>query len=260
MPKNAAEKLKNLFKSIEKKSEEKKMRMMWVFVIFFMVGVFLLWIMTVSRNFSDAAKFKMNFSGLPELPQTENMDIEKTLKDGQDALEKYASQSNEQLDKTGRKYIEDNKILADDNFSTLKISDVRQDKDTAILQYQHYFKEVPVLGSGIVLAVNMENGQVLETQDSLKKGIDIAVDPAIAAKDAQQIAAKEINNANYEFKNASLAICENEGKYYLAWKTVFESENGGDNKEVLVGAKHGGIIKDENTAAPANNQTSDMTR
>lgn len=249
---------KKFFKNIEKEPEEKKMRIVWFWVILCMIGIFLLWITTACRNFANLSNYKMNFSGLPQYPKTENnIDIGKTLQQSQDALKEYEAKNQAQMQQIGDNYIKDNNILADDSFSSLHFVDAKSENAAEILTYQQYYKDIPVLGSNLVLSVNPQNNQVTEKQNALSSGINIAVDPVISAKDAAKIAEKEIKDPSYIFSEGKLAIAKQDKDFYLVWKTTFESAEKGDTKEILVGAKHGGIIQDQSSAT---NQTSDITK
>lgn len=249
--------VKKFFENIEKKSEEEKMRLIWFLTIFSMIGIFCVWLMGAISNFSNLGNDKMDFSGLPKFPETENVDLGGTLQEGQKILDNYASENKEGWEKIGDKYIKDNNILSSEGFSSLKLADVKEENGKALLTYEHYYKDIIVLGSDLVLAVNPENQEVSEKQNTLQKGIKLGVNPTITAQEASEIASKEIKNKNSVFKEAELVIAPYDGDFYLAWRTHFQPETGGEEEQILVGAERGGIIP---AVSQKENQTSNITK
>lgn len=243
MLKRTRGKLKAYFNNAEKKSEEEKMRVVWFWTIFFMIGIFGIWVINASYNLSSFGQKGAEISGLPEFPKTEDIDINGTLQEGSEIISEYSEQSKAQWEKIGDTYIAEKNILADDGFSVLKLKDAKQEDGAIILDYEHYYKNVLVLDSRLVLAVDLKSKEVSERENALKNGVDLSVDPVVSAKEAADIAAKEINDSGYSFKEAVLAIARDEDKYYLVWQTVFQKGDAiSDARKILVGAKRGGIL------------------
>jgi len=249
MSKTVKNKVESFLKNMQKKPEQEKIRLVWFLTIFFMVGIFCVWFVSVKNNFYALGNSKINLSGLPEFSQEHSIDLQKNLKNGQDMLNGGAvntangdaQKNNADVEKMGDKYIQDKNIFGDDGFSVLKLANTKEDNGVMILQYEHYYKNILVLGSSLSLSVNSDSGQVSELQNTLAKGVNIPVDPSIPMKDASKTAEKEIKDSSYVFDGGKLAIAKYEGKFYLVWDMIFKSEEKGDSREILVGAKHGGV-------------------
>lgn len=236
-------KLRAYFKNAEKKSEEEKMRVIWIWTILFMIGIFGVWVINASRNLASLGQKGAEISGLPDFPKPEDIDINGTLQEGSEMINEYSEQSKAQWGKIGDAYIAEKNIFANDSFSILKLKDVKLEDSAIVLNYEHYYKNILVLDSRLVLAVDSKSKEVSERENTLKKGIDLSADPVVSAKEAADIAAKEINGSEYSFKEAVLAIAQEEDKYYLVWQTVFQKGDAvSDIRKILVGAKRGGIL------------------
>lgn len=254
MQKSRAERLKGIFKDIDKKSEAEKARLVWYLASFCACGVFCIWLASTGSSLSQLGSGGVDLSQLPAFPQLEPINLDEALQKSGEALDDYEKTSNAAWQERGSKYVAEQDVLAGDDFSTLKLAEVRKEEGAVILRYEHYYKEVPVLGSGLVLAADAKSEEISTREDNLKRGINLAVDPAISAKDAAALASKN-TDGNYAFSEAQLAIAEYEDNFYLVWKTVFRAE-AGEEKTILVGAQHGGIIPGDSTGG---NQASNMT-
>lgn len=245
--------LKDILKNIEHKSEAEKTQLIWLMSGFSMVLIFCLWLAGAWTNFarlSDSSTFDLSI--LPEFPHIETAGLEETFRQGGKAMEDLEKADEATWRSEGDKYVERKGILADEDFSTLRIAEIRSEGGNVVLKYEHYYKEVLVLDSILVLVANGETREVSERENSLKSGTVLAVDPVISAKEAALIAQKELENDSYAFSSAKLVVVFQSGKPYLVWNVLLRS--GEDEKNILVGASRGSIINYDFE----NNQTSDM--
>jgi len=244
------------FRDIDKKPEEEKIRLIWFLTIVFMAGVLCLFMANAASNISKLSKEEMDLSQLPSLSEVAGPDVTEALKAGKDAIEGLDSAVSVDWGKLGDEYIANKGLSADDGFSTLKAKDPYVEGDAIILDYEHYYKDVPVLHSVLELEVDAVSHAVSVRENRLKNGIDVAIDPKISAKDAAGKAEEEMADSGYVFKESRLAIAEIDGVFYLVWKTVF-AEEGKEDKVLLVGAMHGNIVTETEAAE---DQTRNITQ
>ena len=254
--------VRNFLKNIRKGSDAEKMRLIWFLVIFFMVGVFLLWVDSAQKNFARMSEHRLDTSALPNFPKLDDIDfnIEDTLKNSGEKINEYLAEDKAHWQTVGDKYIKEKVILDADGFSDLKFVDSKKDGDAVLLEYAQYYKDIPVLGYGLTLSANPDDGSVIEKEIRLAGGINLAVDPAVSLKAAGEIAEKAAGNDGYAFQTGSLVIVRYEGEFYPAWQIILVSNEDGSTKNVLVGAKRGNVISAD-AALPENveeNQTSDI--
>ncbi|MFA7169235.1 MAG: hypothetical protein WC178_00030 [Candidatus Paceibacterota bacterium] len=257
MQKSFKKRFKNILKDIDKKSEAEKNRLVLFLSGFSVFCIFCLWLITAGNNFSELGKDRIDLSALPEFPQVDSIDIGDVLQKSEDTLDGFNQINNTLWQESGDRYISEKNILKDDEFSVLKLADVQNMDDSVFLEYEHYYKDVLVLGSDFGLMINTESQEITEKTNNLKLGISLAVDPEISVKKAMTVAEEEIDDDSYVFDGAKLAIASYEENLYLVWKIVFDSEADDNSREILVGAKYGSIIPDE---MKGENQTSDMVK
>lgn len=230
---------------IRKKSPEERLRLMWLLVAVFMIGIFFLWTQQVRHDLSRLAGLPLvDTSVLPPYPEMPEIDVEKTLMESGAQLGDLAEKSDAEFRAAGDSYVLEKAPLSEEEFSSLKFVDAEVREEEILLSYGQYYKDIPVLGCGLVLAIAMDGDEISEKSDTLARGIELIVDPEISLKAAGNLAEKEIDDENFVFKEGSLAIAHWEEGSYLAWRIVFCAEVEGDEyiQEVLVGAQHGGII------------------
>lgn len=245
MAKTKQNRVRDFLARIRKGSAEEQVRLTWLLVIVFMAGIFFLWIYQAQRDFSQlAGRELVDASALPPFPSLPDLSIDKTLRESGEQLSNLMAESNEELEAAGDAYIRERDILPGEDFSSVKFSDAEMTDDEILLLYGQYYKDIPVLGCGLVLAMALDGGEISEKHRNLAEGIELAVDPQISLREAGELAEKEMADARFTFKKGSLAIARLEEDYYLAWRIVLENgaEGGADPQEILVGANHGGII------------------
>lgn len=243
MQKSRAERLKNIFRNIDKKSEAEKARLVWFMASFCVCGIFCIWLYGTSSSLSRLGAGRIDLSTLPAFPQLDPVNLDEALQKSGEALNDYAASSNAAWQERGDKYIAEREVLLGEDFSTLKLSGVENGAGAVLLKYDHYYKDVPVLGSGLVLSVENDNQEITEKENRLQRGVEVVIDPELPAKEAAAIAGRELDDT-FVFSAARLAIVKQAEGCFLVWKTDFRSE-AGEEKSILVGTKHGSIIPAE---------------
>lgn len=247
-------KVKKFLEDIRGKSEREQKQVVWLLTAFSMVIIFCAGMLSIRTNFLNLGKSRMDLSGLPPFPAIEDIDFEAGLSADKNAeTEKELKWKN-----AGDEYLQKKDVFGNDDFSSLKFAEIEKQEDGSVfLKYEHYYKDILVLDSSLILMSGLEDDEyaVSEYRNNLKNGINIAADPAISMKNAFGIAEKELQNTGYVAQEGKLAIAEYEEKFYLVWRVVLESAENGNNREILVGAKYGSIISSEKAV----NQTSDIT-
>ncbi len=246
-------KVKKILGDIHGKSEREQKQIVWLLTAFSMIIIFCAGMLSIRTNFLNLGKSSMDLSGLPPFPEIEDIDF----KEGLSADKNVETENESKWKNAGDEYLQKKNVFGNDDFSSLKLAGIEKQEDgNVLLKYEHYYKDIPVLNSGLILISGLEDdGAVSEYQNNLKSGINIATDPVISMKNAFEIAEKELKNTGYVAKEGKLAISEYEEKFYLVWRVVLESAENGNNREILVGAKYGSVISSEKVV----NQTSDIT-
>ncbi len=238
-------KIREHLAGVRKKSPEDRSRLKWILVIVFMVGIFFLWADQVTRDFSRLAGGQLiDGSVLPSYPEMPAVSASKTLMESGKRLGDIAEKNDEELKAAGDRYILEKDLLGEEEFSSLKFADAEAEDGEILLSYDQYYKDIPVLGCGLVLAITMDSDEIVEKSDTIARGMKISVDPEISLRAAGELAEKEAGDENFAFREGSLAIARYEDDYYLGWRIVLAAEVEGEEymQEVLVGAEHGGII------------------
>lgn len=246
----------NFFKNTPKGSPAEKMRLTWFLVSVCMVGVFFLWVRSAQNNFARMASLRMDIPAMSSLPEVSGIDFGGIMEDSGEKYEEYAAADQAHWQAVGDAYIAEKGILEGDGFSSLKFSGSKEEDGAMSLEYAQYYKEIPVLGYGLVLSSSSDGSSVVEKSSNLATGINLDADPAVSLKEAGTIAEKSQGSGKYAFREGSLAVVRYEDEFYLVWKIALSSEKEADVKEVLVGARRGGII--EAQTAGTENQTSNI--
>lgn len=245
---------RRFFKDIEKKSEAEKMRLMWFCVIFFMSGMFGLWIWSAKNNLGRLGGSGVDFSSVPAFPEEKKAEVGATMDESGKKIGQYITQDLARSQDVGDKYIKDNGILADEEFSSLKFMKRTEEEKAILLEYGQYYKDIPVAGAGMMLSLDKETGTVNEKERNLMTGISLVVDPKVSLKEAEKIATENAG-PGYTAQGDELLIMKSEGDFYLAWKITLSAEDYPGTKDIFVGAQRGSII----AADPRDGQEDDQT-
>jgi len=233
------------------------MRLMWFFVIFFMVGMFGLWIWSAKNNLGRLGGAAVDFSSVPAFPEGKKTEVGTTMDESGKRIGQYIAQDAAMSQDAGDRYIRDNDIMGDDEFSSLKFSKRTDGEKIVLLDYAQYYKDIPVAGAGMTLSLDKETGTVTEKTRNLISGISLAVDPKVSLKEAERIAAGSVSGG-YAAQGGELEIVGSDGDFYLAWKIVLSTEDRPDTKELFVGAQRGSIIVPDSEEGYEDNQTNNI--
>jgi hypothetical protein len=234
---------------IERKPESDRLRLVWAMTIVAMIGVAVVGFGSISRNLSGAGSRAFDLQGLPQMPDMQEDRIVDSLGDGKELVSQYIELTNEQWGEVGGKYLAENNLLGEEKYSTLKLESAETEEGKVVLVYGQYHKDVRVQGGGVRLEIDLKSKEVMVAQNEIKRGIDIAVDPVVAAKDAVKVAQGAPDISGYVFSKSSLLVVPIEGQYYLAWEVIFKADKSKQEKTVFVGALRGNIIASQ-TAEP----------
>lgn len=240
-------KIDKLFRNLGDKSEEEKTKLLWFLVGFSMLIVFGLWFFNFNSNLSRLGSFSLDTSALPSFPETDQVErLGEIVEQGNEILESAGEGlSQEYWQKVGQEYLASASFFKDEDFSELKIAEVKDENGIVLMKYEHYYKELLVFGSNLVLQFNSQSGEFIRAEDALKKNIDLEIDPTISSQKSIEIAKQSFNNPDFAFKNSSLVIVSHKGKQYLAWHLFFDNLKSSSGAEIFIGAKNGGTILPE---------------
>lgn len=223
------------------------MKLLWFLVGFSMLIVFVAWFLNFNSNLGRLGAISLDTSSLPSFPKADQIgSLEEIAERGNEVLESAgANLSQEYWQAIGQKYLANENLFKDEGFSELKIAEVKNENGVVFMKYEHYYKGLLVYGSNLVLYFDANSGEFIKSEDNLKKGIDIEIDPAISSQKSIEIAKQQNDNPDISFKNSSLAIVTLEGKQYLAWHLFFDNPKDSSKVQIFVGAKNGGVILPE---------------
>jgi Zn-dependent metalloprotease len=232
---------------INSKNEEERLRLLWFLVGFFMLIVFGLWFFNFNSNLSRLGGFSLDTSTLPSFPEVDQVGhLEEIAERGNEILESAGADfSQEYWQNVGQKYLADKNFLKEEDFSELKIAEIKNENGVVLMKYEHYYKGLLVYGSNLILHFDVNSGEFIKAEDSLKKGVDIEIDPVISSQKSIEIAKQQLNNSDVSFKNSSLVVITLEEKQYLVWHLFFDNLKDSSKVQIFVGAKNGGVILPE---------------
>jgi hypothetical protein len=249
--------VKNFLENTEKKSESEKTRMIWCLTVVFMLLVGGLAVRNLGGNLDALSRVGLDLSQLPPAPDLSRLGAVKLAENGQDLTAQLERLTAADCEKRGEAYIAAQRLAGEDGFSVLKLQKTREEEDSVLLDYEHYYKGLPVLGSTLTLRLGFLDEQVAVAEDRLKRQVEVSVDPALSAPQAEAAAEAALGDESFAAKEGQLCIAEKEGKFHLAWRVVLEKGTSGEKQEVLIGALRG-----EALSAPIirSDQTSNITR
>ena len=225
------------------RKEKERMKLFWSLVIFSMLGVFCVWLEGVDSNLRKLGGLEMDMAGFPEMPEGASSWNLNNILGGIDELNIKYEEDFSSWQKAGDEYLDGKDIFGETgDFSFLRFIGADRKEDSIYLEYGHYYKDLPVLGSSLILVFDENSGEFLRFEDNLKKGIEIEIDPRISLKEAVLLAEKEIDEDGCIYADGNLAIAEYESNFYLVWDIIFAREEDETEYEVLIGAKNGGLV------------------
>lgn len=225
--------------------EEERQKFLWLGVFFFMSVFLIVWLWNFDMNLRKMTDFRLDFS-LPEIPQDLSIDGAKSvISEGEKALDNVGDGMDENFWKAkGEEYLVQKDFFVEEEFSELRLVSVEERESLTVLSYEQYYKSVPVVGGGVDMYFNL-NGDFEKLDETLRKNVDIIIEPEMSAQKAKGAAEYYLNNSDFVFKKSNLVIVSFQDKYYLVWDLFFEDQKDSGEKEIFVGARNGSIILPE---------------
>ncbi len=242
-------------KRLEDRSEAEKAQLVWFMTLVAMLGVLALWSATSYRrlnlllNSNDGAAVAQ----LAETAGLDELGLGRQLEEGKNLLDRVEKFNEETLRMSGDEFIRQNRLLPEDGFSALELTEARWEDGAAVLNYGQIYKGVPVFGAGLVLRLMPESGAVAVVKDDVARGLDLSTDPALSAKEAGAIALRELADEDYALEAAKLAVVRTSAGDFLIWETELVDATGAQ-QTIWVGAQRGSVV------TPDENQLSNITR
>lgn len=233
----------NDFQWQDKDSKEKKM---WTGVIVSMALIFGFWLWSVNSRMNRF--FAQAPQQMSEIAQFQGADPaeawERTQSEGEKILSDAQNRlTDETLKAMGAEYIKNRQILTGENFSELRLVDLKKGEAETELRYQHYYKTLPVVGSDLKVFFNSETGEEVREENQLAVDIKLDTNPVLSSQEAADIVLKQDSRAG-ETKTGTLMIVRRAAQVELVWTLEMMNEKTGQRKSFVVNAKTGKIITD----------------
>ncbi|MDD3190197.1 MAG: hypothetical protein PHI66_00690 [Candidatus Pacebacteria bacterium] len=228
--------------------EREQMRLLWPLVIVSMLGVFCVWLAGVNSSLHKLGGVGVDITSLPEMPEVVgNWNLDDILSKAEEIGVVGEEEKNlSSWQEAGGAYLDGQDIFGETgDFSFLKFVGVEKKEDSIYLEYGHFYKDLPVLDSYLILIFDERSGEFLRLEDNLKKGIELEIEPRVSLKEAVLLAEKGIGEDGYMYEDGGLAVTEYENAFYLVWDIFFAKEEDMTEYEALIGAKNGGLVSVE---------------
>jgi Zn-dependent metalloprotease len=241
----------NYFKSIRKKPEKVRIKVMWAFVAFFMIVVVGIWWIDFSSN-----KYRnINFdrSALSSL-----YNLQSDIISNVDEIERHKDEFLEQLDldigtkreleEVVRNYAKENGIMEGEDFSDLRLKKMERLENSWYISYDQYYNGVLVNGSNIYFVVDDKKRKVVSYNSNFDPSIEVNVKPKITKDKAYDTVAEYLRSSNnsLKIKDYQLVIyksaSENRNKYRLTWKINVFSKQTFNGYYCFIDAHKGNVV------------------
>ncbi|MFH1847574.1 MAG: DUF4082 domain-containing protein, partial [Candidatus Omnitrophota bacterium] len=134
------------------------------------------------------------------------------------------------IDETARSFIEENKDILKAEEINLKLLRIQKVRNKAYINYQQYYRDIPVFGAVVNVIIN-EEGSIPSCGSDYHKDINLNIIPNITENQAMEIAKEDINFNSEDDTiaiNGLFVLPLNEGNsysYHLAYKIgVFQKK------------------------------------
>ncbi len=220
-------------KKIHNKSEENRIRIMWIAVLFCMIIILGGWF--VVYKLGDHKSKVVN--EIPQMPSFSELqkDISDINKQKEDIFEEASDiiQKTE-IESVALVYIKENELISDDDILNLKLKSIEKLENNWHLEYRQYYKNILVNDSNVSFLIDGAEKKVISHSSNFDPDIELStVEPKITKEEASEIAKKDLsadlNNENFDLKNSELVIYKKTNKksveYFLTWKlNIFSLE------------------------------------
>jgi len=246
-------KTKKHLKNIHNKSEEDKIKIMWISVVFCMAIILSGWFVLYKLNKSENKIVNedsriLSFSELQKNIGDMNDQKENLFGEITDIAQKI------ELESIALSYMKENELIDEKSISNLKLENIEKLENNWHVKYQQYYENILVDDSSISFLINDAEKKVISHSSNFDPDIKLStVEPKITKEEASEIAKKDLNESldnggdnNFDLKDSELVIYkkvnENSAKYYLTWKLNIISLEPLCDHSYFIDAENGKII------------------
>jgi len=225
-------------KKIHNKSEEDRIRIMWIAVLFCMIIILGGWFIVYKLG-DHKSKVVNEIPQMPSFSELQknisgiNKQKEDVFKEASDIIQKT------EIESIALIYIKENELMSDNDILNLKLESIEKLENNWHLEYRQYYQDILVNDSNISFLIDGAEKKVISHSSNFDPDIELSsVEPKITKEEASEIAKKDLSeslnsdgNDNFDLKSSELAIYKSgneNGKpveYYLTWKlNIFSLE------------------------------------
>ena len=214
-------------KKIHDKSENDRIKIMWVAVVFCMIIILGGWFIIYKSN-KNENRIANEISQMPSFPE-----LQKNIDDINQQKEDFFGEITNMAEKVKMEeiainYVRENKLMNEENILNLKLKNIEKLENNWHLEYQQYYQDILVNDNNISFLIDDAEKKVISHSSNFDSDINLSsVEPKITKEEAYKIAKEDLNKSlnndsanNFDLKSSELMIYKNENstEYYLAWK------------------------------------------
>ena len=214
-------------KKIHDKSENDRIKIMWVAVVFCMIIILGGWFIIYKSN-KNENRIANEISQMPSFPE-----LQKNIDDINQQKEDFFGEITNMAEKVKMEeiainYVRENKLMNEENILNLKLKNIEKLENNWHLEYQQYYQDILVNDNNISFLIDDAEKKVISHSSNFDSDINLSsVEPKITKEEAYKIAKEDLNKSlnndsanNFDLKSSELVIYKNENstEYYLAWK------------------------------------------
>jgi len=214
-------------KKIHDKSENDRIKIMWVAVVFCMIIILGGWFIIYKSN-KNENRIANEISQMPSFPE-----LQKNIDDINQQKEDFFGEITDMVEKAKMEeiainYVRENKLMNEENILNLKLKNIEKLENNWHLEYQQYYQDILVNDNNISFLIDDAEKKVISHSSNFDSDINLSsVEPKITKEEAYKIAKEDLNKSlnndsanNFDLKSSELVIYKNENstEYYLAWK------------------------------------------
>lgn len=251
-------------KKIRSKSEEDRIKIMWIAVAFCMLVILSGWFINFranknKRNFTNEISQISPFSELQKDIDGINNQKEELFEEISNIAEKV------EIEIAVLDYVKESELLCansaelcrldlkENDLPNLELKNIEKLENNWHLEYQQYHQEVLVNNSGISFLVNDTEKKVVSHSSDFDHDVELFnTEPKITKEEAFEIAEKDLGKKTdsddnaFDLKNSELVVYKkinkNPAEYYLTWKLNIFSLEPFCGYSYFINAENGEIV------------------
>lgn len=220
-------------KKIRNKSEEDRIRIMWITVLFCMITILGGWFIVYKLG-NHKNKVMNEVSQMPSFSELQKNinDMDQQRENLFEEISNIAEKAELEIIAIG--YTKENELISEENISNLKLESIEKLENNWHLEYRQYYQDILVDDSNVSFLIDGAEKKVISHSSNFDPDIELStVEPKITKEEASEIAKKDLsadlNNENFDLKNSELVIYKKTNKksveYFLTWKlNIFSLE------------------------------------